>query len=84
MLAMMVEIVGWVGALLILLSFALLTLGRLQPQSLGYQWLNILGSVGFAINGAWNHAYPSMAMNLIWLVIAAYGFVKRRQAGRAR
>jgi hypothetical protein len=75
-LALTVEVIGWIGAALILLSFALLTTGRVQARSGLYQGLNIAGSVGFAVNGAWNHAYPSMTMNLIWLVIAIYGLLR--------
>jgi hypothetical protein len=36
--------------------------------------------IGFAINGAWNHAYPSMTLNIIWLVLAVYGLTRGRRS----
>jgi hypothetical protein len=75
-----VEVAGWVGATLILLSYGLLTTHRLVSTSPIYQWMNVIGAIGFAINGAWNHAYPSMTLNIIWLVLAVYGLTRGRRS----
>jgi hypothetical protein len=66
-----VEIAGWAGALLILLAYVLVTIGRLTGQSLAFQWLNLLGAAGFIINGWWHRALPSASLNVIWMLIAA-------------
>ncbi len=66
-----VEVVGWIGALLILLAYVLVTLGRLTGQSLAFQWMNLFGAAGFIINGWWHEALPSTALNLVWMLIAA-------------
>jgi hypothetical protein len=67
-----VEIVGWVGAALILAAYALLSLGKLQGRSPVYQWMNVVGSAGFVINSGWKGAYPSAALNVVWMGIGAY------------
>jgi hypothetical protein len=66
-----VEIAGWAGALLILLAYVLVTIGRLTGQSLAFQWMNLLGAAGFIINGWWHRALPSASLNVIWMLIAA-------------
>ena len=66
-----VEVAGWAGAALILLAYLLLSAGRLTGQSLVYQGMNIVGAVGFVINGWWHRAVPSAALNVLWLLIGA-------------
>jgi hypothetical protein len=66
-----VEVVGWAGALLILLAYLLLSVGRLTGQSLVYQGMNIVGAAGFVVNGWWHRAIPSAALNVLWLLIGA-------------
>jgi hypothetical protein len=65
----LVEAVGWAGALLILAAYALLSSGKLDGQSRLYQWMNVFGAVGFVINGWWHRALPSTALNVVWMLI---------------
>jgi hypothetical protein len=73
-----VEIVGWCGAVLILAAYALLSLGKLHGRSALYQWMNVVGSAGFVVNSGWNGAYPSAALNVVWMGIGAYVLLQRR------
>lgn len=66
-----VEVAGWAGALLILLGYLLITTGKLTGKSLLYQAINLVGAAGFAINGWWHRALPSVALNVVWLLIGA-------------
>lgn len=66
-----VEVAGWAGAVLILLAYLLLSMGRVTGQSLLYQGMNIVGAAGFVINGWWHRALPSAALNVLWLLIGA-------------
>ncbi len=66
-----VEVAGWAGALLILLGYLLITTGKLTGKSLLYQAINVVGAAGFAINGWWHRALPSVALNIVWLLIGA-------------
>lgn len=67
-----IEVCGWMGALLILGAYALLSFGRIQARSALYQWMNIIGSAGFIINCAWSRVWPSVALNVVWLCIGFY------------
>jgi hypothetical protein len=64
-------VIGWTGALLILLAYVLVTLGRLTGRSLLFQWLNLVGAAGFVVNGWWHGALPSATLNIVWMLFAA-------------
>ena len=67
----LIEIAGWAGALLILLAYILVTVGRLTGRSPLFQGMNLVGATGFTINGWWHGAMPSATLNVIWALIAA-------------
>ncbi len=77
-----VSIAGWSAALLILGAYGLLSFGKVQPRSRVYQVMNIVGAAGFIINCAYNNAWPSVALNVVWMVIAFHAL--RRDARRPR
>ena len=74
-----IEIIGWVGAALILGAYALLSAGKLRAESFTYHCMNILGAVGFVINSGWNGALPSAAMNVVWIGIGVYALYQMRR-----
>jgi hypothetical protein len=77
-----VEVVGWAGAILILLAYLLLSAGKLTGQSLTYQGMNVVGAAGFIVNGWWHGALPSAVLNILWLMIglfAAFRILERRR-----
>jgi len=73
-----VEIVGWGGAVLILGAYGLISSGRVQARSALYQWMNIVGAAGFIVNSGWNGAFPSVGLNIVWLLIGLYGLTRSR------
>ncbi len=79
-----VEVIGWVGALLILGAYALLSSGRLKADTLTYHLMNILGAAGFVVNSGFNGAFPSAAMNVIWIGIGIYALAQRVGPARRR
>ncbi|MEO6112852.1 MAG: hypothetical protein ABIP07_00175 [Sphingomicrobium sp.] len=68
-LDIMMEVVGWIGAVLILAAYAMLTAGKLDAKSPAYQWMNVIGAAGFIANSGWNGAWPSAILNIIWVGI---------------
>ncbi len=67
-----VAIAGWVAAVLILGAYGLLSFGKIQPRASLYQIMNIVGAAGFIINCAYNSAWPSVALNVVWMGIGFY------------
>lgn len=82
-LQLAVEVAGWSGAALILLAYLLLSAERLSGQSLVYQGMNVVGALGFVINGWWHGAIPSAALNVLWLLIggvASWRIIQKRRS----
>ncbi len=75
-LDILMEVVGWIGGTLILAGYFLLTNGKLDAKSPTYQWLNVIGAIGFIANSSWNGAWPSAALNVIWVGIGVVALVK--------
>ena len=86
-LELSVEVVGWIGALLILAAYALLTAAKLDGKSRLYQWMNVVGGAGFVVNGWYHRAIPSTALNVLWMLIGGVALwriaLKRRSSTSA-
>ncbi len=67
-----IDLFGWIGALQILTAYALISLKKVEGDSLLYQVLNIFGSIFLVINSYYWNALPSTLVNAIWLIIALF------------
>jgi hypothetical protein len=70
--------VGWLGAALVNVAYALVSFNRLSPTSFRYQALNIVGSVLLIVNTAWHAAWPSAVVNVVWAAIALVAVTRHR------
>jgi hypothetical protein len=75
---LLVEIAGWIAAVLILTAYGLLSAGKMTGKSVSYQLMNIVGAIGFVINTGYNGAIPSAVLNVIWVGIGVWALVKIR------
>ena len=73
-----VDLVGWLGAGLLLLAYGLVSFKKLRADSGYYQLLNIVGSCLLIVNTIYYHAYPSALVNLIWIIIALLASYRMR------
>jgi uncharacterized membrane protein len=67
---MFMETLGWTGAVLGLIAYALVSVKWLEPHTRRYQSLNILASFLSAIYASSQDAYAYVAVSVIWLLIA--------------
>ena len=65
------DILGWVGAALLLAAYVSISSKRLEGDSVAYQVLNLAGSALLIVNSAYYGAYPSVGVNVVWIGIAA-------------
>jgi hypothetical protein len=72
--------IGWVGAVALLIAYALVSSKRLEGDSAAFQLLNISGSILLAANTIFYGSYPSTFVNLIWAGIAAFSIAMRKRA----
>jgi hypothetical protein len=80
----LIAVIGWSGAVLILASYILLSMGKLSGQSRTYQWMNVAGATAFIINSGWNGAYPSAALNVAWITMGIYALWRIERSRRER
>jgi len=74
----LIEVLGWIGSILIVGSYALNITGRLAANNKIYVVTNIIGGVFFVVNTYYHQAYPSMLVNVIWVIIAIVMISKKR------
>lgn len=72
---LLVEVIGWLGATVLLVAYGLVSYGWVGSRSLTYQVLNTLGGLLLAINSGWHSAWPSVALNVIWTGIGVGALV---------
>ena len=76
---LVVAAVGWGGAALLLGAYALVSAGRLSGGGATFQVMNLVGAAGLATNSAVNDAWPSVALNLVWIGIGAVTLLRHEQ-----
>ncbi len=72
-----IDLMGWCGTFVYLLAYYLVSTHRLLPDSVTYQSMNLMGGLFLSIN-AWHHAaWPSLGVNLAWMLIALLVLLRR-------
>lgn len=84
MTTLLVDVAGWLGAAALLLAYGLVSAGRLSGRSSGFQLLNLGGAAGLLANGAHHGAWPSAALNAVWVAIGVVALVRLRRDHRMR
>lgn len=80
-----IQALSLLGALLQLLAYALMQLGRLSSGSYAYQLANVIGSLMMTIVATINREYGFILMEAVWCLTSAYGLlrlIRARAAGR--
>ncbi len=75
-----INIMGWVASVLIVGAYFLNIKGKLSSTSPYYIWANLVGGIFFIINTFYLKAYPSMAVNIVWVIIALEAVIRKKPA----
>ena len=67
---MIITILGWAGTSLILVAYILVSLKKVDGRSPRYQWMNLLGAIGVGMNVWHQQAWPALALQVTWGLIA--------------
>ena len=81
-MSILVEIAGWLAAILVLGAYLLVSSGHVSGKSALFQWMNALGSALFILNTWWHGAIPSMVLNIIWCGIGFAALWRIRRVAR--
>jgi hypothetical protein len=74
------EFVGYTGVALLIVTYALLQLDRINPKGFWYSFNNLLVAILVTVSLIETPNKPSMVIEFFWFIISAYGitmFYKR-------
>ncbi|MFI6326411.1 hypothetical protein ACIBG8_53445 [Nonomuraea sp. NPDC050556] len=77
---LLLDVIGWLGAALLLYGYAMVSTSRMPGDGVRYQLINLTGSLSLMVNSAYNAAWPSAGLNLIWAaigIVAVYKLIRR-------
>ncbi|MEI7588013.1 MAG: hypothetical protein WCJ68_00870 [Chitinophagia bacterium] len=77
-MSILIECLGWIASILIVGSYALNITGKLAAKSKTYVIANMVGGLFFVLNTYYHQAYPSMLVNIIWVIIAIVMLSKKK------
>jgi hypothetical protein len=81
----LVDIVGWLGAVALLLGYGFVSTKKVEGDSTAYQLMNMAGGACLTVNTIYYGAFPSASVNIIWIGIALYALSRRAtRAGNRR
>ncbi|NOH03825.1 MAG: hypothetical protein HND47_18610 [Chloroflexi bacterium] len=66
----LIDIIGWVGTILYLVAYALVSAKKVESDSWAYQGMNFIAGTLLIINTLYWQAYPSVGLNVAWVGIA--------------
>ena len=78
-----IDMIGWVGAALLLTAYVLVSTERWRGRSFRFQLSNALGSACLIANTIYYEAYPSAVVNIVWVVIAICTLTGTRRISEA-
>lgn len=76
---LIINILGWIGSFLLIAAYFMNSRNLITAQSFSYQLMNVLGSIFLAVNTIYYGAYPSSAVNIIWIFIGLHYLNKTRK-----
>ena len=77
------DVVGMLGMALIVATYFLLQVGRIESQSLAYSVANGLGAAGILFSLYFDFNLSAFAIEAFWLMISIYGIYRAMARIRA-
>ena len=76
--AAFMDLLGWVGTVLYLIAYYLVSIKKVEGDSFSYQSMNIVAGVLLVINTFYWRAYPSLGLNAAWIAIGLFTLGRKR------
>lgn len=70
-----IDIIGWIGSAILVTAYWLNSKNKINAQTAIYQLLNIIGSLSLMVNTLYYSAYPSSAVNVVWLLMGIFHII---------
>lgn len=69
------KIIGWIGAVVFVVTYLLLSIKKISSNKVTYHFLNALGGLCLTINSFSLSDNPTLFVNFIWMCIAIYSIL---------
>ena len=69
---LLINLLGWTGSVLYLIAYALVSLKKVEGDSLMYQGMNIIAGILLVIYTLYLGAYATTALNAVWAAIGIF------------
>ena len=76
MITLIIQASGWLGTILILVAYYMVSNKKLAADSRAYQILNLVGSIAVGVNVFYQQAWPAVALEVVWCLIAVFALMK--------
>jgi len=76
------EIIGFTGVALLIITYALLQLERIDPKGFWYSFNNLVVAILVTVSLVYTPNLPSLVIEFFWFIISLYGIImyfKRRR-----
>ena len=70
------DICGWIGMLLIVTGFYLVSNGKVEAQTITFQTINVIAAIFIGLNAFYYGALPSVGLNIVWFLIAVISLIR--------
>ena len=67
-----IDIIGWIGSILLLAAYYLISQKKWTAETLYYQLFNLIGGFFLLVNTAYYGSYPSSMLNLVWGIVGIF------------
>ena len=78
---MFFDVMGWIGMVLVLLAYILLSTGKIKNGML-YQLLNLFAGIFMAIGLFPKNAWFSFTLQVVWALVAIISIVKLKLSNK--
>lgn len=75
----LIELIGWIGTILIVGAYFLNINGKVKSTSIPYILANLIGGVLFVIYTYAHRTIPNMVVNIFWVGIAIAALMKKEK-----
>ena len=77
------DVIGWIGAVGILVAYGLLTVGRWESSALSYQATNAICAGALLIWAISIRGWQSALLNAVWMLVGVVGILRARRSAPA-
>ena len=73
---LLIDILGWVGAVAVLVAYGLNSYQKLRSDSIIFYLLNIVGGIILIIYTVYKEAFANTFINVVWVIVAIPALIR--------